>query len=254
MSSTPQGKKDKWWYCPGRNAPKTREIPNRTKTSIITEIDIAFGQKHHAYSCDLLRLLQGSFGPFGPKVQKKPENGFPGPLGPGGRKSRKRVEKESKTSKNSLFWTLFRLFFDFFDPRGWEAPGTHFRTFFGLWARTAQMTPVAGEEDRKPTERGMTKREKEQHVQVSRGYRYNTPSKAFPLGARRWDYARTRFSEGFPGCFVDCFLKGFLPPPPPPAKILRKQFAQNIFMWFLGCGYGKSAYLPTNEFPKNHFA
>ena len=99
--------------------------------------------------CDLLRLLQGSFGPFGPKVQKKSENGFPGPLGPGGRKSRKRVEKESKKSKNSQFWTLFRLFFDFFDPRGREPI---FRTFFGLWARRAQMTPVAGEEDRKTLE------------------------------------------------------------------------------------------------------
>ena len=63
-------------------------------------------------ACDLLRLLQGSFGPFGPKVQKKSENGFPGPLGPGGRKSRKSVEKESKVDYFWTFWTLFRLFFD----------------------------------------------------------------------------------------------------------------------------------------------
>ena len=40
------------------------------------------------------------------------------------------------------------LFLDFFDPRGREAPGTHFRICFGLWARRAQITPVAGEEDR----------------------------------------------------------------------------------------------------------
>ena len=44
----------------------------------------------------------------------------------------------------------FGLFFDFFDPQAREAPGTHFRTSFRLWARRAQMTPVAGEEDRKP--------------------------------------------------------------------------------------------------------
>ena len=68
-----------------------------------------------------------------------------GSRGREGRRSRKRVEKESKKSQNSQFWTLFRLFFN---PRGREAPGTHFRTFFGLWARRAQMTPVAGEEDR----------------------------------------------------------------------------------------------------------
>ena len=66
-----------------------------------------------------------------------------------GRKSRKRVEKESKIAYFSTFWTLFRLFFDFFDPRGREDPGTHFRTFFGLWARRTEVTPVAGEEDRK---------------------------------------------------------------------------------------------------------
>ena len=76
--------------------------------------------------CDLLRLLQGSFGPFGPKVKKKSENGFPGPLGPGGRKSRKRVEKESKKSKTCQFWTLFRLF-RHPGPRG---PGNPFLDFF----------------------------------------------------------------------------------------------------------------------------
>ena len=55
--------------------------------------------------------------------------------------------QESKKSKvkNSQYGTLFRLFRLF---RRREAPGTHFRLFFGLWARRAQMTPVAGEEDR----------------------------------------------------------------------------------------------------------
>ena len=64
------------------------------------------------------------------------------------------VEKESKKSPKLTFFGPFGLFFDSFwtfstpgaESRR-EAPGTHFRTFFGLWARRAQMTPVAGEED-----------------------------------------------------------------------------------------------------------
>ena len=81
---------------------------------------------------------------------------YRGHLGPSGPKSRGReapgvekVEKESKKSPKSPKIVNFGLFFDFFDPRAGEATGTHFGTFFGLWARRAQMTPVAGEEDRK---------------------------------------------------------------------------------------------------------
>ena len=71
---------------------------------------------------------------------KKVRNCVAGPSRPRVPKSRKRVEKESEIDYFWTFWTLFRLFFDFFDPRGREAPGTHFRTFFGLWAQRAQMT------------------------------------------------------------------------------------------------------------------
>ena len=93
-----------------------------------------------------LRSSSPATGVIWAQSPKKVRKWVPGPLGPGGRKSRKRVEKEPKIDYFSTFWTLFRLF----DPRGREVPGTHFRTFFGLWARRAQMTPVAGEEDRKP--------------------------------------------------------------------------------------------------------
>ena len=51
-------------------------------------------------SCDLLRLLQGSFGPFGPKVQKESEKGSRGREAPG---------------------TLFGLFLDF-GPEGPKWP------------------------------------------------------------------------------------------------------------------------------------
>ena len=40
--------------------------------------------------------------------------------------------------------TLFQFRFRLFGPRVREGPGTHFRTLFQLWARRAQMTPVAG--------------------------------------------------------------------------------------------------------------
>ena len=35
---------------------------------------------------------------------------------------------------------------DFLDPRGQDARGTHFELFWPLWARRAQMSPVAGPE------------------------------------------------------------------------------------------------------------
>ena len=64
--------------------------------------------------------------------EKKFEKGFPGPLGPG-------VEKPQKESKMTIFQAffsefsaIFQLFFDFFWA-GREAPGTPFRTFFGVF-------------------------------------------------------------------------------------------------------------------------
>ena len=67
-----------------------------------------------------------------------------GPLGPGGPKSPKRSRKRVKIDYFSTISTRSRLRFELFGPRGREVPGTHFRTFFRLWARRAQMTPVAG--------------------------------------------------------------------------------------------------------------
>ena len=90
------------------------------------------------FDCDLLRLLQGSFGPFGPKVQKKSENGFPGPLGPGVEKVEKESKKSRKRVQKAQKIVNFGLFFDSFSTPGAESP-----------PRRAQMTPVAGEEDRK---------------------------------------------------------------------------------------------------------
>ena len=52
--------------------------------------------------CDLLCLLQGSFGRFGPKAEKI-RKWIPGPLGPRGRKSPQRSRKESKAT---IFWTF----------------------------------------------------------------------------------------------------------------------------------------------------
>ena len=67
---------------------------------------------------------------FRPKVRKKSRKGFPGPLGPAGPQSQKTIENQ---------WFFVHSIFDFFfwlfvPPRGQEAPGTLFETFFGLRA------------------------------------------------------------------------------------------------------------------------
>ena len=60
-------------------------------------------------------------------------------------KSSKMESKKSQNSwKNSLFWLFFDSIFDFLDPgaeRPWELI---LGLFFHLWARRAQMIPVAG--------------------------------------------------------------------------------------------------------------
>ena len=88
---------------------------------------------------------RGHLGPSGPKSKKSPKLGS---RGREGQKSRKRVEKESKIDYFWTFSTLFRLFFDFSTPGAERPREPIFWLFFGLWARRAQMTPVAGEEDR----------------------------------------------------------------------------------------------------------
>ena len=89
--------------------------------------------------------LQGSFGPFGPKVAKRARNEFLGPLGLRGPKSPKRIRKRVTVDYFSTILALFRLHFGLFGP-----PGTHFGLSLPLWARRAQMTPVAGPENPSP--------------------------------------------------------------------------------------------------------
>ena len=101
---------------------------------------------------DSLAPLQGSFGPFGPKVGKRVRKWVPGASAPGPKKSK----TESKKSQNRLFFNYFDFFStpsSTFGPLGREAPGTHFGLFFQLWARRAQMTPVAGKSFRKRPQR-----------------------------------------------------------------------------------------------------
>ena len=90
---------------------------------------------------DSLALLQGHLGPSGPKWQKESETSS--------RKVPNGVENESKLTLFQLFWLFFDSVWDFLGPRGREAPGTRFGLFSTLWARRAQMTPVAGQSFRK---------------------------------------------------------------------------------------------------------
>ena len=79
--------------------------------------------------------------------RKKSEDGFLAPLSPKGWKYRKRekIQEGQKILNSDFFLTLSWLF----------QPWGHFRIFFRLWARRAQMTPVAGEEDRKVRFKGV---------------------------------------------------------------------------------------------------
>ena len=94
--------------------------------------------------------LEGAFSgisiyPSGAKVEI---NGFLGPPGP----RVEQVEKESKRGQNWQFFDFLKYYltlFPLFRPPDREAPGTHFRIFFRLWAQRAQMTPVTDKEDRK---------------------------------------------------------------------------------------------------------
>ena len=110
-----------------------RKQPLRISTQFVQNHSVAI-----FFAC-----YRGHLDPSGPKSKKSPKMGSRG-LAQGAEK----VEKRVKNEYFDCFWTfrtLFRLFFDLFDP----APGTHFQTFVGLWAQRAQMTPVAGKEDRK---------------------------------------------------------------------------------------------------------
>ena len=73
-----------------------------------------------------------------------PSGEFPGPLGPAAQKVENGVEKESKLTVFQLFWLFFDSGFDFLGPGAERPRELIFGLFFQLWARRAQMTPVAG--------------------------------------------------------------------------------------------------------------
>ena len=85
-----------------------------------------------------LARYRSHVGPSRPKLEKESENEFSGPLGRGGPKSRKRSRKRVKIVEKQSILALFRLRFGLFAPRE-----LIFRLFLQLWARRAQITPVA---------------------------------------------------------------------------------------------------------------
>ena len=89
---------------------------------------------HDWDSVDLLRVIW----PFGPIWLEKESD----------------LEKESTSTGFQLFWLFFDSIFNFLNR---QSPGTHFRTFFQLWARRAQMTPVAGKSFCKPPDVNRTR-------------------------------------------------------------------------------------------------
>ena len=78
---------------------------------------------------------------------KKSSRGLSAPGSRKSKRSRKRVKIVEKQSILTLFRLRFRLFWA---SRGREARELIFRLFFQLWARRAQMTPVAGQSFRNP--------------------------------------------------------------------------------------------------------
>ena len=62
----------------------------------------------------------------------------------GPQKVEKGVEKESESTVFQLFWLFFDSIFDFLGPGAERPQELIFGLFFQLWARRAQMTPVAG--------------------------------------------------------------------------------------------------------------
>ena len=60
-------------------------------------------------------------------------------------KSQKRVENEPKNPKKTWKIVIFDSFSSLFWPRGREAPGTPFQTFFGVFPGKGLLTPVDGQ-------------------------------------------------------------------------------------------------------------
>ena len=66
--------------------------------SLFTRLPAQFRREIAPKCCNLLGLLQGSFGPFGPEIPKSRKK-VPGASRPRGQKRLKKVEKRSKTSQ-----------------------------------------------------------------------------------------------------------------------------------------------------------
>ena len=83
-----------------------------------------------------------TLGPSGPKSKRSLKMSPRGLSAQGGPKVQNGVENESKSTIFYLFQLVFDSILDFLDPRGREALGTHFQTFFRLWAQRAQSRPL----------------------------------------------------------------------------------------------------------------
>ena len=77
-------------------------------------------------------------------VRRESRTEFSGPLGPRTPKVENGVEKESKSIVFQLLWLFFDSVFDFLGPGAERPRELIFGLSFQLWARRAQMTPVAG--------------------------------------------------------------------------------------------------------------
>ena len=78
-----------------------------------------------------------------PKWQKESEMSSRRLSAPEAQKVQNGVGEKVKMVEKELILTRFRLRFALLGPHTREAPGTHFGFFLPLWARRAQMTPVA---------------------------------------------------------------------------------------------------------------
>ena len=109
------------------------QLRTHPPSSLQNLLNLAFVLGSPRKGCDIVGLLQESKRPLPKKLRTKVRKGVPGASRPRGRRSSKKVEKKLKKGRKlekNLKNSHFRLFFGVFRPRGREAPGTPFRTFF----------------------------------------------------------------------------------------------------------------------------
>ena len=81
----------------------------------------------------------GHLGPSRPKLEKESETALPDHPAPEAQKVRNGVDKDPRSTVFQLFWFFFNSVFDFLGR-----PRELIVGLFQLWARRAEMTPVAG--------------------------------------------------------------------------------------------------------------